>query len=136
MHKFPINEYRKFEELPLDKLDALNFSIYVLDLDWNYLFMNGFARKTLGSRSDKLIGKNVWLEFPELAADAVIGELRRKLDKRIVVNVITVSPVNSHRINIVGYPLEDCLYCAASILPDKTDLLQELRNELNKKSKS
>ena len=133
MHKFPITEYNKFAELPLEKLNTLTFSIYLIDFDWNYLFVNDFSKKNLGTRGEDLIGKNIWTEFPELAADSSFNELRKKLEKRVVANLITISPVNSQRLNIVGYPLEDCYYFSASILPDKGDLMQELRNELNKK---
>jgi len=133
MHKFPITEYNKFAELPLEKLNTLTFSIYLIDFDWNYLFVNDFSKKNLGTRGEDLIGKNIWTEFPELAADSSFNELRKKLEKRVVANLITISPINSQRLNIVGYPLEDCYYFSASILPDKGDLMQELRNELNKK---
>lgn len=134
MHKFPITEYKKFDDLPLEKLNVLNFSVYIIDFDWNYRFVNNFVKKNLGTRGEDLIGKNMWTEFPELAADPSFNQLRRNLDKRIVVNMITISPVNSQRINIVGYPMEDCFYFSVSILPDKGDLLQELRTELSKKS--
>ena len=133
MHKFPITEYNKFAELPLEKLNTLTFSIYLIDFDWNYLFVNDFSKKNLGTRGEDLIGKNIWTEFPELAADSSFNELRKKLEKKVVANLITISPINSQRLNIVGYPLEDCYYFSASILPDKGDLMQELRNELNKK---
>src|SRR5689334_13317241 len=133
MHKFPITEYTRFDQLPLDKLNSLNFSVYILDFNWCYLFVNDFVKKNLGQRGEDLIGKNMWQEFPELAADASFSELRKKLDQRIDVNLITVSPVNSQRLNIVGYALDDCFYCTASVLPNKADLMQELRNELNKK---
>jgi hypothetical protein len=134
MHKFPITEFKKFADLPLEKLDVLNFSIYILDFDWNYLYVNNFVKKNLGTRGEDLIGKNMWKEFPELAADASFNQLRKSLDKRVVANLVTVSPVNSQRLNIVGYPMDDCFYFSASILPNKGDLLQELRTELSKKT--
>ena len=133
MHKFPITNYTRFSELPLEKLDALSFSVYIIDFDWNYLFVNKFVEKNLGHRGENLVGKNMWEVFPELAADATFQQLKRNTEKRVVTNLTVVSPLTSHRINVVSYPLEDCFYFASSILPDKNDLLQELRNELGKK---
>jgi hypothetical protein len=133
MHKFPITEYHRFDELPLTRLNELNFSIYILDFNWNYMFVNEFVRKNLGSRAENLVGKNMWTVFPELAADPSFQQMKRNAEKRVLTNVTVISPINSQRINIIGYPLDDCFYFSSSILPDKNDLLQELRNELGKK---
>jgi hypothetical protein len=133
MHKFPITEYHRFDELPLTRLNELNFSIYILDFNWNYMFVNEFVKKNLGSRAENLVGKNMWTVFPELAADPSFQQMKRNAEKRVLTNVTVISPINSQRINIIGYPLDDCFYFSSSILPDKNDLLQELRNELGKK---
>jgi hypothetical protein len=132
MHKFPITEYHRFDELPLTRLNELNFSIYILDFNWNYMFVNEFVKKNIGSRAENLVGKNMWTVFPELAADPSFQQMKRNAEKRVLTNVTVISPVNSQRINIIGYPLDDCFYFSSSILPDKNDLLQELRNELGK----
>jgi hypothetical protein len=130
MHKFPINEYKTFSELPLDKFDSFKFSVYILDFGWNYLFVNEFVKQNLKERGQSLIGKNMWTIFPELAADPVFNQLKEKLDRRIACSFETHSPINGHRLSITGYPLEDCFYCSSSILPDKEELLNELRQQL------
>jgi hypothetical protein len=133
MHKFPINNYRIFGELPLDKFDSFKFSVYIIDFEWNYLFVNDFVRQNLGPRAQDIIGKNMWKEFPELEKDPVFGQLREKMDSRIPCTVETTSPVNGKRLYITGYPLEDCFYFTSSILPDKQELMNELRSMLGKK---
>lgn len=133
MHKFPITEYKKFEELPLEKFNTLKFSVYILDFEWNYRFINDFAKIYLGERGRNLIGTNMWKQFPELAAHPSFVQMKQNTEKGVVTNMIVVSPVISVRLNITGYPLEDCYYFSASILPDKNDLIDELRNELGKR---
>lgn len=133
MHKFPIAQYKKFSELPLDKMDTFNFSVYLIDFNWNYLFVNKFVKKNLGARGENLIGKNMWTEFKELANDPNFTLLRQNMERKVATNITTISPITSQRLNITGYPMEDCYYFASSILPDKEDLMQELRNELSKK---
>ena len=133
MHKFPITTYTKFAELPLDQFQSLKFSIYIIDFSWNYLFVNNYVKDTLGERAQDLIGKNMWEEFKELAADHNFNFLKKNMEKGIVTNLVTISPVNGKRLNITGYPLEDCYYFSASVLPDKDDLIHELRNELKKR---
>jgi hypothetical protein len=132
MHKFPIIEYKNFSELPLERFNTLKFSVYILDFNWNYLFVNDFAKRYLGERGDNLIGKNMWIVFPELGSDPSFMLLRQNSENRITTNIISVSPLIGKRLNITGYPLEDCYYFSASILPDKKDLLDELRQELGK----
>jgi hypothetical protein len=87
----------------------------------------------LGERASDLIGKNMWDEFKELAADSSFTMLKKNSEQGIPSNMIVTSPVNGKRLNITGYPLEDCYYFSSSILPDKADLLEELRNELGKR---
>jgi hypothetical protein len=133
MHKFPIYEYKTFQELPLDKFNSFKFSVYLLDFDWNYLFVNDFVKENLGERAKSLAGKNMWIEFPELASDSVFMQLREKMEKRITCHFETNSPVTGQRLQVTGYPLEDCYYFTSSILPDKQELLNELRMHLTKR---
>ena len=70
MHKFPITEYKKFSELPFDKFNTLKFSVYIIDFNWNYRFVNDFGKRNLGERANDLIGKNMWEEFKELTTDS------------------------------------------------------------------
>ncbi len=133
MHKFPIASYTKFSELPLDQFQKLKFSVYIIDFAWNYIFVNDYVKNNLGERGRDLVGKNMWVEFKELAADPNFILLRKNMEKRIATNMVAISPVNGKRLNITGYALEDCYYFSASVLPDKDDLIHELRNELNKK---
>jgi hypothetical protein len=132
MHKFPITDYKKFADLPWDRLNTLKFSVYILDFNWNYLFLNNFAKEYLSNRQTDLVGKNMWTVFPELASDPSFILLRSNTEKRITTNLIAVSPLNGKRLNITGYALEDCYYFSASILPDKNDLLDELRIAMGK----
>ena len=133
MHKFPIYEYKTFAELPFDKFDTFRFSVYLLDFNWNYLFVNEFVRKNLGARANNLVGKNMWQQFPELAADPTFGQLRERMERRVTCSFETHSPINGHRLYITGYPLQDCFYFTSSILPDRSELLNEIRKELLKR---
>lgn len=133
MHKFPITEYKKFSELPFERFNTLKFSIYILDFNWNYLFVNDFVKKNLGERAVDLVGKNMWEQFKELATDASFNLLKKNTERGIVSNIIVNSPVTGQRLNIAGYPLDDCYYFSSSILPDKDNLIDELRNELEKR---
>jgi hypothetical protein len=83
MHKFSITNYKKFSELPLDQFNTLKFSVYIIDFNWNYLFVNDFVKTNLGERGEGLVGKNIWTEFKQLASDPVFNRLRSNMDQRI-----------------------------------------------------
>lgn len=134
MHKFPITNYQRFDQLPLSEFDGLTFSVYILDFNWNYLFVNRFAASGLGMEAEALVGKNMWTRFPQLARDPNFALLRSKLENNLTINFRTVSPLTSLRLNISGYKLEDCYYCTSSVLPNREDLLNELRREISRKS--
>jgi hypothetical protein len=136
MHKFPIASYQRFSQLPLKEFDRLNFSVYILDFEWNYLFVNKFAATSLGVDQAELVGQNIWKRFPKLDTDPSFVRLRKNLEQNIVTNFRTVSPLTSLRLNISGCRLEDCYYCTSSVLPNKEDLLDELRSQISKSRSS
>jgi hypothetical protein len=74
----------------------------------------------------------MWKVFPELANDTAFMQLKKNMENGIVTLLETSSPINSQRLKITGYRLEDCYYFTATILPNKIDLMQELRGELSK----
>jgi hypothetical protein len=133
MHKFQITSYKKCSELPLDQFQKLKFLVYIIDFNWNYLFVNDAVKANLGERGNSLIGKNMWEEFEELTVDPAFNQMRQKMEQGLTINMETISPINGKRLSITGYRLEDCYYFAASILPDKDDLIHELRSHLRKK---
>lgn len=134
MNKFNFSNYSSFSDLPLKDFDTLKFSVYVLDFNWNYLFINDFVKRNLGSKADNLVGKNMWQEFEELAIDPAFAMMKKNAEKGLKINIVTTSPINSQRLNIIGHKLEDCWLFSASILPDKDELLDELRSVLKNTS--
>lgn len=134
MYKFPISAYKNFSELPLDEFNRFNFSIYLIDFKWNYLFVNDFVKKNLGEQAHNLIGKNMWEVFEKLAHDSAFLSLKRNMENRVATNIITTSPLNMQRLNIIGYALEDCYFFSSTILPDKEVLLNEIRGVLKSRT--
>ncbi|MBA3665053.1 MAG: hypothetical protein H0W61_12705 [Bacteroidetes bacterium] len=90
----------------------------MVDFDWNYLFVNKFFKKKLGSKGEKLKGKNLWTEFSELVNNPVYMSLKENMDAKMPTSTVTTSPFTSDRLSIVGYPLSDCYYFATRILKD------------------
>lgn len=132
MNKLVTPTARCFNELPLKSFDDVPFSVYVLNKDWEYLYINSFVENNLGRKKEELLGKNMWEMFPELKTDPIFNQLKSETEAGKTTNYITISPLTLHRLNIVGQPLDDCYFFTASILPNKDSLLNELRVAMNK----
>lgn len=132
MHKLFIPGETRFAEVNTEQFNGLKYATYILDFDWNYLFVNDYVSKNLGARGRDLVGKNMWSAFTELAKEPAFMRMKTDIEKGIPVNFNTNSPLTGQRLNIVGYPLKDCFFFYASQLPKKEDLMHELRMELEK----
>jgi hypothetical protein len=133
MDEFNTFNYTQYSDLPLEKFDSFNFSVYVLDKEWNYLFVNLFVTQNLGVKGHDLVGKNMWQVFPELKAAPAFIQLKTNTDKGLDSQIVAASPLNSQRLSISGRILNDCNLFTSTILPKKEELLHELRNVLVKK---
>lgn len=132
MHKLVAPTARNFKELSTESFDDVPFSVYILNKEWAYLYVNHFVENNLGRKREDLLGKNMWEMFPELKTDPIFNQIKSETEAGKTTNYITISPLTLHRLNIVGLPLEDCYFFTASILPNKDALLNELRVAMNK----
>src|SRR5687768_4911095 len=107
MHKIPIDDYSRFQELPFKLFHEQRFGIYILDFEWNYLFVNSFACENLNLEAKDLIGNNMWQIFPAYKDDPIFAKMRKDVESGRAVDVITVSPVTHQRVNILSHKLGD-----------------------------
>ena len=131
--EFQLTRFSRFSELPFDTFELLDTSIYVLDFNWNYLFVNQFVYKNLKA-TESFVGKNMWETFPLLAIDPDFRLMKKNMEMNKATNIITISPLTGQRLSIIGYALEDCYFFSASIMLNKEDLISDLRKHLEKAS--
>ena len=134
MDKFNLEGRTKYDQLPLQAFELWRASIYVLDKNWNCLFVNTFAKQITRGEERDFIGKNIWVKFPALTADPGFSILKKNMEAGLPTNLTTSSPITGHRINIIGHALSDCYLFFSTIIPNKAELLNELRNEMSKNS--
>lgn len=134
MHKFPIFNYKRYSELPFEEMDKQRFAIYIIDFNWKYLFANVYAFSHHDIERDTLTGDKLWKALQErMEADTQFKTFIKRLESGYVANVVTLSSFSKKRVSVTGYPLEDCYYFAVTVLPEKENLMDELRAELLKK---
>lgn len=132
MFGFSATDYRRYADLPLDTFQRTKYKVYILDLNWNYLFVNGSVVMDLSSVAANLIGLNMWSAFPELQKDPTFQQMKTDIERGVQVSLTTTSPITRKRLRISGWPLEDCYLFTVNTLPDKAELINELRGILNK----
>ncbi len=132
MFGFSVTNYRRYADLPLDTFELMKYKVYVLDLKWNYLFVNNAVLIDLPHLDRGLTGLNMWTVFSELQNDATFQQMKKDIEQGRQVNLTTASPITLKRLRISGWPLDDCYLFTVNTLPDKTELLNELRGLLNK----
>ncbi len=77
-----LHHYEDESRILLDNvLDSITDGFFIVDKNWNILFWNKTAEKVLGKSEKELIGKNLWVEFPEFTSlqehinyEAVVGK--------------------------------------------------------------
>ena len=129
-----IPKQARFSELPFDHFNTLKIAVYVVDLEWNYLFVNHFVSESLGERGLHLEGKNLWEQFPELASDPSYAQIKNEMESGKDIQLTTTSPIHNQKLSITGYVLHDCYIFSTVVIPKKEDLINELRKELRRKS--
>lgn len=135
MQKLSFAATTLFNELPVKSFDNAPYSVYVIDFNWDYLFVNKFVSRNLGKRGDNLEGKNMWSTFPALAGDLAFQAMKKRAEKGLESDFVTISPITSQKLSITGARLEDCYLFTSSILPKKEELLADLKKTLNKRKK-
>lgn len=129
--KFSIDACKYYREIPLAALNELSFSVYIVDYQWKYLFVNKESKKVFGEFAETLIGKSALDVFSDARFKLIFDKIKRGVEKKMSINETIYSPLRGKQIVIKGYPLEDCYYFATTVLPAKDEVLGELREELN-----
>jgi PAS domain-containing protein len=130
--EIPLSDKMSFSELPLNQYKTADSRIYILDSDGVILFVNQTVTSQLNLSADQFMGKSIWEIFPSLALDPDFQLLRRNVENNRFGQIITTSPVTGTRVSIVGYALKDCYFFSASMLMNKSDLINDLKRSLGK----
>jgi PAS domain S-box-containing protein len=72
--------------------DRITDAFIAYDNDWRYTYINNKAADLLNLDRYKIIGKNVWKEFPELKAQAIYAAHKQALEKQHYVYIESYLP--------------------------------------------
>jgi putative nucleotidyltransferase with HDIG domain/PAS domain S-box-containing protein len=54
----------------MDAWNLISDGVFVLDRNWNYVYLNDAGARLIGRLPDELVGKNIWEQFPEAIGTA------------------------------------------------------------------
>lgn len=133
---FSINDYDLFAEVPLHQLDEVAYSAYIINYNWVYLFINKSARDAFGPLADKLIGNSALETFRDSKFAEIFENIKDDVERKLAINKTVVSPLRGSQVILKGHALKDCYYFSATVVPTKVEVLNELRDQLNKRKSS
>ncbi len=84
-------------------LESISDAFFLLDHNWNFVFVNSRAANTLGGGRVDLVGKNVWQEFPQ-----TVGTVAERSYRSAVAEQRTIRFDLFHAASQVWY--EFCVY--------------------------
>jgi len=93
-------------------LDSLSDGFIILDRQWRFVYLNRAADEGLrrfGRSRDKLIGTNIWAEFPELRGSMFDTEYYRAVAEQVTVTFQAFYPPLSAWLEARAYPLPEGL---------------------------
>ena len=87
-----------------DILEKTSDGFFAVDRDWKFTFVNPEAERLLERRREDLIGKDFWMEFPELKRDAFQENYRRAMSEQVAVEFETTDASGKSWLEIYAYP--------------------------------
>ena len=84
----------------VNTLESITDGCLLLDADWNLSYLNSPAERTLRRSRNHLMGRNLWLEYPNMAGTGLEAALRMAVDKQ-----------QSSRVEYFDEPLQAWLDC-------------------------
>lgn len=83
-------ELAESEQRTISILESSNDAFIAIDQDWRFSYINAAAQRNIygrvGRDREELIGKDIWLEFPELRDTAVYESYSRAMFERVPVS--------------------------------------------------
>ncbi|HWY40611.1 MAG TPA: response regulator [Chthoniobacterales bacterium] len=87
-----------------DILEKTSDGFFAVDRDWKFTFVNRQAERLLERRREDLIGKDVWIEFPQFKRDAFERNYRRAMSEQVAVEFEASDAKGQVWFELLAYP--------------------------------
>lgn len=103
------NESRRLSERLRATLDNISEAFATVDNDWCFTFVNRAGSRLLKRREADLLGKNLWIELPEIVGSEFERQYRLAMKTQSPVTFVEHSPLRNKWFLIKAYPSEEGL---------------------------
>jgi PAS domain S-box-containing protein len=87
-----------------DILEKTSDGFFAVDRDWKFTFVNPQAERLLERRREDLIGKDVWMEFPQFKRDVFEKNYRRAMSEQVAVEFEASDAKDQVWFELLAYP--------------------------------
>jgi two-component system cell cycle sensor histidine kinase/response regulator CckA len=85
-------------------LEKTSDGFFAVDREWKFTFVNPQAEKLLERRREDLIGKDVWMEFPQFKRDVFEKNYRRAMSEQVAVEFEASDEDGQVWFELLAYP--------------------------------
>jgi PAS domain S-box-containing protein len=87
-----------------DILEKTSDGFFAVDRDWKFTFINRQAEKLLDRRREELIGKDFWMEIPDVTRGAFEHNYRRAMSEQVAVEFEASDASGRLWLELLAYP--------------------------------
>lgn len=90
-------------------LESITDAFFALDREWRFTYLNSQSEPLLQRRKEELLGKNIWVEFPEAVGSIFYQEYHRAITDAVSVEFEAFYPPLNVWFFVHAYPSEEGL---------------------------
>ncbi|KAB2330334.1 PAS domain-containing sensor histidine kinase [Bacillus mesophilum] len=90
-------------------LDRITDGFFALDMNWNFTYVNDNATRLLFRSRDNLVGKNIWIEFPEAVDLIFYKQYQKAVNEQVFVHFESYFPPLHAWFSVRAYPSDNGL---------------------------
>ena len=115
------------EQTKGDILESITNAFFALDRQWHFTYVNREAERLLRKKREELIGRNVWVEFPQAVGSAFFNEYHKALAEQVSVAFEAYYPPFDTWFEVHAYPSPDGLAVYFQDIGERKKAEQALR---------
>jgi PAS domain S-box-containing protein len=88
-------------------LESISDAFYTLDNEWRFTYLNSAAERLLQRPGGELIGKSVWIEFPQSVETSFYEVFQRVTSERVAASLVEFYAPFNRWFEVRAYPSND-----------------------------
>ncbi|WP_342599582.1 GAF domain-containing protein [Psychrobacillus sp. FSL H8-0483] len=112
-------------------IESITDGFFALSREWEFLYMNKHQYLPQRKTAKDVLGKNIWVLFPECIDTVMYKEFHRAMSERIAVNFEMTSAYGDYWYEVVAYPYDEGICCLLKNITEKKKYEKELKRLSN-----